>query len=150
MKHHGVNVKNRQAACRLQENRRLMHQSGLNSLTPLIQGLLLLTCLTILLAGLHMAAPLVNQVLLALFLAVMLDPLIELPGETRTPSTPYFAISDCGSAVTDRYYHQLAQRLSTGVNSAQSPGIGSDRHPASCSDIFSERGGYFPFHRSVA
>ena len=54
-----------------------MHQSGLKSLTPLIQGLLLLTCLTILLAGLHMAAPLVNQVLLALFLAVMLDPLIE-------------------------------------------------------------------------
>lgn len=54
-----------------------MHQSGLKSLTPLIQGLLLLTCLTILLAGLRMAAPLVNQVLLALFLAVMLDPLIE-------------------------------------------------------------------------
>lgn len=54
-----------------------MYQGWLKSFTPFAQGLFMLACLTLVLFGLYLAAPLVNQVLLALFLTVMLDPLIS-------------------------------------------------------------------------
>lgn len=54
-----------------------MYQGWLKSLSPLAQALFLLACLTLVLLGLRLAAPLINQVLLAIFLAVMLDPLIS-------------------------------------------------------------------------
>lgn len=41
---------------------------------PLARVLFILACLTIILTGLYLAAPLINQVLLAMLLAIMLDP----------------------------------------------------------------------------
>jgi len=44
--------------------------------SPLARVLFMLACLTLILTGLYLAAPLINQVLLAMLLAIMLDPLI--------------------------------------------------------------------------
>ncbi|RPE01212.1 AI-2E family transporter [Candidatus Pantoea deserta] len=62
-----------------------MYPGWLKSLTPFAQGLFMLACLTLVLLGLYLAAPLVNQVLLALFLAVMLDPLISRLAQRGIP-----------------------------------------------------------------
>lgn len=55
----------------------MMNPDWLKTLSPLAQMLFLLACLTLVLLGLHLGSPLINQVLLAIFLAVMLDPLIS-------------------------------------------------------------------------
>ncbi|MCX0500834.1 AI-2E family transporter [Erwinia billingiae] len=62
-----------------------MFTGWLDSFTPFARGLFLLACLTLVLIGLHLAAPLINQVLLALFLAIMLDPLISRLEKRRVP-----------------------------------------------------------------
>lgn len=62
-----------------------MYPGWLKSLAPFAQGLFMLACLTLVLTGLYLAAPLVNQVLLALFLAVMLDPLISRLAQRGIP-----------------------------------------------------------------
>lgn len=54
-----------------------MNQNWVKSMAPIAQGIILLASLTLVLIGLHLAAPLINQVLLALFLAAMLDPPIS-------------------------------------------------------------------------
>ncbi|MEM6159419.1 AI-2E family transporter [Erwinia sp. P6884] len=62
-----------------------MNQGWLKPFAPFVQGLFMLACLTVVLIGLYLAAPLVNQVLLALFLAVMLDPLISRLAQRGVP-----------------------------------------------------------------
>ena len=52
---------------------------------PLARVLFILACLTIILTGLYLAAPLINQVLLAMLLAIMLDPLITRLENKRIP-----------------------------------------------------------------
>lgn len=52
---------------------------------PLARVLFILACLTIILTGLYLAAPLINQVLLAMLLAIMLDPLITRLDKKRIP-----------------------------------------------------------------
>lgn len=47
--------------------------------------LILLACLTLILIGLHLAAHLINQVLLALLLSIMLDPLVSWLEHKRIP-----------------------------------------------------------------
>jgi len=61
---------------------------GLSWLTlwpPLARVLFILTSLTIILTGLYLAAPLINQVLLAVLLAIMIDPLITRLDKHRVP-----------------------------------------------------------------
>ena len=53
--------------------------------TPLLPVLFTLACLTLIIFGLHLAAPLINQVLLAVLLSVMLDPLITGMEKKRIP-----------------------------------------------------------------
>ncbi len=64
-----------------------MYQGWLKSFAPLAQALILLACLTLVLFGLRLGAPLINQVLLAIFLAVMLDPLISRLARRGIPRT---------------------------------------------------------------
>ncbi|MXP58282.1 AI-2E family transporter [Pantoea sp. Taur] len=64
-----------------------MYQGWLKSFAPLTQALILLACLTLVLFGLRLGAPLINQVLLAMFLAVMLDPLISRLAQRGIPRT---------------------------------------------------------------
>ncbi|KJV27319.1 AI-2E family transporter [Pantoea sp. SM3] len=64
-----------------------MYQGWLKSFAPLAQTLILLACLTLVLFGLRLGAPLINQVLLAIFLAVMLDPLISRLARRGIPRT---------------------------------------------------------------
>ena len=64
-----------------------MYQGWLKSFAPLAQALILLACLTLVLFGLRLGAPLINQVLLAMFLAVMLDPLISRLAQRGVPRT---------------------------------------------------------------
>ncbi|KJV47895.1 pheromone autoinducer 2 transporter [Pantoea sp. BL1] len=64
-----------------------MYQGWLKSFAPLAQTLILLACLTLVLLGLRLGAPLINQVLLAIFLAVMLDPLISRLARRGIPRT---------------------------------------------------------------
>lgn len=52
---------------------------------PLARVLFILSSLTIILTGLYLAAPLINQVLLAALLAIMLDPLITRLDKKRIP-----------------------------------------------------------------
>lgn len=52
---------------------------------PLARVLFILASLTIILTGLYLAAPLINQVLLAALLAIMLDPLITRLDKKRIP-----------------------------------------------------------------
>lgn len=52
---------------------------------PLARVLFILTSLTIILCGLYLAAPWINQVLLAMLLSVMLDPLISWLEKKRIP-----------------------------------------------------------------
>ncbi|ADU71967.1 AI-2E family transporter [Pantoea sp. At-9b] len=47
--------------------------------------LILLACLTLILIGLHLSAHLINQVLLALLLSIMLDPLVSWLEQKRIP-----------------------------------------------------------------
>ncbi|KAF6660351.1 AI-2E family transporter [Enterobacteriaceae bacterium EKM102V] len=53
--------------------------------SPLARVLFMLACLTLILTGLYLAAPLINQVLLAMLLAIMLDPLITRLDKKRIP-----------------------------------------------------------------
>lgn len=53
---------------------------GLNEFplwSRLLRVLLILATLTIILTGIYLASALINQVMLSLFLAIMLDPLIS-------------------------------------------------------------------------
>ena len=52
---------------------------------PLARVLFILTSLTIILCGLYLAAPWINQVLLAMLLSIMLDPLISWLEKKRIP-----------------------------------------------------------------
>ncbi|KAA5974526.1 MULTISPECIES: AI-2E family transporter [unclassified Pantoea] len=53
--------------------------------SPLARVLFMLACLTLILTGLYLAAPLINQVLLAMLLAIMLDPLITRLDKKHIP-----------------------------------------------------------------
>ena len=64
-----------------------MYQGWLKSFAPLAQAFILLASLTLVLFGLRLGAPLINQVLLAIFLAVMLDPLISRLARRGIPRT---------------------------------------------------------------
>jgi hypothetical protein len=89
---------------------------------PLARVLFILACLTIILTGLYLAAPLINQVLLAMLLAIMLDPPDYPSGKQTHTAHRLVTAGDYADAVDHGGHYPQVNRADARFDATQPSG----------------------------